>query len=41
MERFKLKKLNQVEGKEEYRIEVSNIFANYEYFDSEVEIDKA
>jgi hypothetical protein len=27
MERFKLKKLNEVEGKEEYGIEISNRFA--------------
>jgi hypothetical protein len=27
MERFSLKKLNEVEGKEQYHIEVSNMFA--------------
>jgi hypothetical protein len=27
MERFNLKKLNEVEGKEKYRLEVSNRFA--------------
>jgi hypothetical protein len=27
MERFNLKKLNEVEGKEKYRVEVSNRFA--------------
>jgi hypothetical protein len=30
MERFNLKKLNEVEGKEKYRIEVSNGFAALE-----------
>jgi hypothetical protein len=27
MERFNLKKLNKVEGKEKYHVEVSNMFA--------------
>jgi hypothetical protein len=27
MERFNLKKLNEVEGKEQYRVEISNRFA--------------
>jgi hypothetical protein len=27
MERFNLKKLNEVEGKEQYRVEISNTFA--------------
>jgi uncharacterized metal-binding protein YceD (DUF177 family) len=27
MERFNLKKLNEVEGKERYRVEISNRFA--------------
>jgi hypothetical protein len=30
MERFKLKKLNDVEGKEQYSVEVSNRFAALE-----------
>jgi hypothetical protein len=30
MERFNLKKLNEVEGKEEYRVEISNRFAAME-----------
>jgi hypothetical protein len=30
MERFNLKKLNEVEGKEKYRVEVSNRFATLE-----------
>jgi hypothetical protein len=38
MERFNLKKLNDVEGKEKYRVEVSNRFAALEDLDVEVEI---
>jgi hypothetical protein len=34
MERFDLKKLNEVEGKEKYRIEVSNRFAALEDLDT-------
>jgi hypothetical protein len=41
MERFNLKKLNEVEGKEQYRVEVSNRFAALEDLDSEVEINSA
>jgi hypothetical protein len=37
MQRFNLKKLNEVEGKERYRAEVSNRFASLEYLDAEVE----
>jgi hypothetical protein len=33
-----LKKLNEVEGKEQYRVEVSNRFAVLEDLDAEVEI---
>jgi ABC-type cobalamin/Fe3+-siderophores transport system ATPase subunit len=29
MERFNLKKLNEVEGKEQYRVEISNRFAAF------------
>jgi hypothetical protein len=36
MERFNLKKISVVEGKENYRIEVSNRFAALEDLDSEV-----
>jgi hypothetical protein len=36
--RFNLKKLNEVEGKEKYRAEVSNRFAALEDLDAEVEI---
>jgi hypothetical protein len=38
MDRFHLKKLNDVEGKEKYCIEVSNRFAALEDTDAEVEI---
>jgi hypothetical protein len=41
MERFNLKKLNEVEGKEQYRVEVSNRFAALEYLGTEVEICSA
>jgi hypothetical protein len=30
MEKFNLKKLNEVEGKEQYRVEISNKFAALE-----------
>jgi hypothetical protein len=39
MERFNLKKLNEVEGKEKYRLEVSNRFAALEDLNTEVEIN--
>jgi hypothetical protein len=38
MDRFNLKKLNEVEGKEQYRVEVSNGFAALEDLGTEVEI---
>jgi hypothetical protein len=41
MERFNLKKLNEVQGKEKYRTEVSNRFAALEDLDAEVEINSA
>jgi hypothetical protein len=41
VERFSLKKLNEIEGKEEYRVEVSNGFAALEGMDAEVEINSA
>jgi hypothetical protein len=41
MERFNLKKLNDVEGKEQFRVEVSNRFAGLEDLDTEVEINSA
>jgi hypothetical protein len=39
MERFNLRKLNEVEGKEKYRIQVSNRFAAFEDLNTEVEIN--
>jgi hypothetical protein len=41
MERFNLKKLNEVEGKEQYRVEISNRFVALENFDTEVDINRA
>jgi hypothetical protein len=41
MERFNLKKLNDVEGKEQFHVEVSNRFAAFEDLDTEVEINSA
>jgi hypothetical protein len=41
MERFNLKKLNDVEGKEQFRVEVSNRFAALEEVDIEVYINIA
>jgi hypothetical protein len=38
MERFNLKKLNEVEGKEQFRVEVSSRFAALEDLDAEAEI---
>jgi hypothetical protein len=40
-ERFNLKKLNNVERKEQFRVEVSNRFAALKDLDAEVEIDSA
>jgi hypothetical protein len=40
-ERFFLKKLNEIEGKEKYRIEVSDSFAALEDLDAEVEISSS
>jgi hypothetical protein len=41
MERFNLKKLNDVEDKEQFRVEVSNRFAALEDLNTEVEINSA
>jgi hypothetical protein len=41
MERFHLKKLNEVEGKEQYHIEVSNGFAALENLDAAANIRSA
>jgi hypothetical protein len=41
MERLNLKMLNEVEGKEKYRVEVLNRFAALEDLGAEVEINTA
>jgi hypothetical protein len=41
LERFNLKKLKEAEGKERYRVEVSNRFAALEDLAAEVEINSA
>jgi hypothetical protein len=42
MERFDPKKLNEVEGQEQYRIEISNRFTGLlEHLDTEVDINRA
>jgi hypothetical protein len=41
MERLNLKNLNEVEGKEQYRVQVSNRFAALEDLEAEVEINSA
>jgi hypothetical protein len=41
MERFNLKKLNEVQGKEPYRVEISNRFAALENLEAELDIDRA
>jgi hypothetical protein len=41
MKRFDLKNLNEVEGKEQYCVEVSNRFAALKCLDSKVEINSA
>jgi hypothetical protein len=38
MERLNLKKLSEVEGKEQYRVEISNRFIALENLDAEVNI---
>jgi hypothetical protein len=40
-ERFKLTKLNETEGKEHNRVEISNKFAALENLDAEVDINRA
>jgi hypothetical protein len=40
-ERFDLKKINKVRGKERYRVEASNRFAALEKLDAEVDIKSA
>jgi hypothetical protein len=41
MEKFNLKKLNEVQGKEQLRVEVSNRFAALEDLAADVEINSA
>jgi hypothetical protein len=41
MERFNLKKLSEIEGKEQYRVEISNRFVALENLDTEVDVNKA
>jgi hypothetical protein len=40
MQRFNLKKLNEVEVKEKYLIKISNRFSALENFDDDVEINR-
>jgi hypothetical protein len=41
MKTFNLKKLNEVESKEQCRVEISNRFAALENLDAEVDINRA
>jgi hypothetical protein len=41
MERFNHKKLNGVEGKQQYQVEISNGFAVLKNLDAEVDINRA
>jgi hypothetical protein len=41
MERFNLKKLNKLEGKEQYHAKISNRFASLENLDDEADIIRA
>jgi hypothetical protein len=41
VERFNLNKLIHVEGKEQYRVEISHRFADLENLDTEVDISRA
>jgi hypothetical protein len=41
MERFNLKKLNEIECKEQYHVQISNRFAALEYSDTAVDINRA
>jgi hypothetical protein len=41
MERFNLNKLNKVEGREKYQVEVSNWFSDLEDLDADVDINSA
>jgi hypothetical protein len=37
MERFNLKKLNEVKGKEQYKVKISNMFTVLENLDNDVD----
>jgi hypothetical protein len=39
--KFSIKKLNQIEGKEQYHVEISNRFTALENLDTEVDINRA
>jgi hypothetical protein len=41
IERFNLKKLHEAEGKEQYRVEIKNRFANLEKLDIKADINRA
>jgi ABC-type hemin transport system ATPase subunit len=41
MQRFNLENLNEVEGKEQYRVEMSNTLAALENVDAEVDVNRA
>jgi hypothetical protein len=41
MEKFNIKKLDEVEGKEQYHVEISNRFTALENLDTEVDVNKA
>jgi hypothetical protein len=41
MEKFNLKKLNKVEGKQQYCVEISNTFAALENLDTVMDVNKA
>jgi hypothetical protein len=41
MEKFNLKKMNEVEGKEHCWVEISNRLTALEHFDTEVDINRA
>jgi hypothetical protein len=40
MEGFDLKKLKRVNSKEQYRVEIPNMFADFENFEAKVDIDR-
>jgi hypothetical protein len=41
MERFNFNKLKEIEGKEQYRVEISNRFASLENLNDEMDINRA